>query len=99
VKRLSKHSDERVSNLAKEIFNKWKTHFETKLCLPVVDVQCDRKTESLRQTARRHLTAALKNDTSSDKSTSEQVDALTSLLLSNVFVINSVAHDRRSCSW
>jgi hypothetical protein len=67
VKRLTKHSDEKVAHLAKLVVRGWQSHFETKLSHPAVDVQCDRKTESLRQTARKQIVSALLSDKAEDE--------------------------------
>lgn len=67
MKRLAKHSDERVAHLAKLVIHGWQSHFEAKLAQPAVDVQCDRKTESIRQTARKQLTSALLNEEAAEE--------------------------------
>jgi hypothetical protein len=67
VKRLATHADEKVSQLAKQVIQNWKSHFEAKLSRPTLDVQCDRKTESVRHTARKHIASALMTDESTDE--------------------------------
>ncbi|ELU07490.1 hypothetical protein CAPTEDRAFT_4346 [Capitella teleta] len=59
IKRLTKHDDEAVATLAAEIVKEWKQHFQEKLNRPLIEVRCDKKTEELRSTARRHLRKAL----------------------------------------
>lgn len=73
MKRLAKHTDKRVAQLAVQVVDGWKRHFEKKLTQPLVDVHCDLKTEALRQTARRRTISALMSDESSSKQVSSHL--------------------------
>jgi len=59
INRLSKHESKEVSDLAKIIIKKWSEFFEEKKDKPMIEVKCDRQTEGMRNTARKHLAGAL----------------------------------------
>ena len=59
INRLSKHESKEVSDLAKSIVKKWSEFFEEKKDKPMIEVKCDRQTEGMRNTARKHLAGAL----------------------------------------
>ena len=59
VNKLQHHEDEDIKKAAKKVYVKWKTHFVEHLERPMMEVQCDLKTEKLRASGRKLLTEAL----------------------------------------
>ena len=59
VNKMRNHEDEDIKKAAKKVYVKWKTHFVEHLERPMMEVQCDLKTEKLRTSGRKLLTDAL----------------------------------------
>ncbi|KAM9325305.1 transcription elongation factor A N-terminal and central domain-containing protein 2 [Gastrophryne carolinensis] len=64
VESLQKHSDEEVSQLAKDVHSQWETFLKENRCKPTIEVRCDAATEKLRSSARKMLCEALEKETS-----------------------------------
>ncbi|XP_056388135.1 transcription elongation factor A N-terminal and central domain-containing protein 2 [Hyla sarda] len=62
VENLQIHSDQKVSELAKEVHTQWETFIREKRCKPTIEVRCDAATEKLRGNARRMLSDILGNE-------------------------------------
>ncbi|XP_045595469.1 transcription elongation factor A N-terminal and central domain-containing protein 2 [Procambarus clarkii] len=60
VHKLCKSKDADVAEAAKEVYSLWKEHVLSKVNRPLIEVRCDAKTQSFRNTARRMLLDALK---------------------------------------
>ncbi|XP_069837780.1 transcription elongation factor A N-terminal and central domain-containing protein 2 [Dendropsophus ebraccatus] len=59
VQKLQIHSDQEVSELAKDVHGQWERFIEEKRCKPNIEVRSDAATEKLRSNARRMLGEAL----------------------------------------
>ena len=60
VNSLRKHDNDKIKAMAKVVFRKWK-HVEVEEAIrPVIEVQCDKKTEAMRKKARTFLADSLK---------------------------------------
>lgn len=60
VHKLCKSKDVDVAAAAKEVYKLWKDHVLSKVNKPTIEVRCDAKTQSFRNTARQMLLDALK---------------------------------------
>mgnify|MGYP001793660892 CR=1 FL=1 len=61
VNKLRKHEHEKIKELAKTVFRKWKHCVENEeRASPVIEVQCDKKTETMRKKAKSFLADSLR---------------------------------------
>ncbi|KAL3869422.1 hypothetical protein ACJMK2_042106 [Sinanodonta woodiana] len=63
VNKLCKNEDQEISQAAKRVYIKWRSHFEDHFSRPLIEVRCDLKTERLRTSGRKLLTDALQVET------------------------------------
>ena len=59
INKLRNHEDEDIKKAAKKVYVKWRTHFVEHMERPMMEVQCDLKTEKLRASGRNLLAGAL----------------------------------------
>ena len=59
INKLKNHEDEDIQKAAKKVYIKWRTHFVEHMERPMMEVQCDAKTEKLRSSGRNLLADSL----------------------------------------
>ncbi|XP_068249080.1 transcription elongation factor A N-terminal and central domain-containing protein 2-like [Palaemon carinicauda] len=74
VHKLCKDKNEKIAAEAKEVYLKWKKNILSKINRPLLEVQCDLKTQNFRRMARQMILGSLrtKHDTAEEKKPKEK---------------------------
>ncbi|XP_064089588.1 transcription elongation factor A N-terminal and central domain-containing protein 2-like [Macrobrachium nipponense] len=60
VHKLCKDKNEKIAAMAKEVYLKWKENVLSKVNRPLIEVQCDQKTQNFRRIARQMILGSLR---------------------------------------
>ena len=69
VHKLCKHKNEKIAAEAKEVYSQWKASILSKVNRPLIEVQCDKKTQNFRRIARQMLLGSLRTKGEGGEST------------------------------